>query len=92
MPYRVFETDQKGADLLTKDELVNRQTIVIKDGQQWGVQGKVVLIDGTENALDTAEKLVKSAGGRVSTKGDKIKHDIDAEEDNAAGGVGFIFG
>lgn len=92
MAYRVFETDQRGVDLLTKDELVNRQTLVIKDGEPWGVKGKIVLVDGTENALDAAEKLVKSAGGVVSTKGEKIKRDIDSEEDSAAGGVGFIFG
>ena len=92
MAYRVFETDQNGVDALTQDDLVNRQTLIIKDGKPWDVDGKVVLVDGSEAALEQAEALIKEAGGSVSEKGAKIKADLDEEGEGAAEGVGFLFG
>lgn len=92
MPHRVFETDDEGANALSEHDLVSRQTVVVKDGERWDVDGKVVMVDGDEEALDEAEAIIEDLGGRVSPKGDEIKDDIDAEEDNAAAGIGAVFG
>lgn len=92
MPYQVFETDDEGANAIQEDDLVSRQTIVVKDGTPWDIDGKVVLVDGSQDAIDRAEEIVEDAGGSVSDKADDVKADIDAEEDNAAAGMGAIFG
>lgn len=92
MAHRVFETDDEGANALAEDDLVSRQNVIEKNGDPWDVDGTVVLVEGDEQALDRAEEIVEDAGGRVSPKGDEIKADIDAEEDNAAAGVGAVFG
>lgn len=92
MPHRVFETNDDGANALSEDDFVSRQTVVVKDGDRWDISGKVVMVDGEEDALDRAEEIVTDVGGRVSPKGDKIKADIDSEEDDAAAGIGAVFG
>ncbi len=92
MPFRVFETTQEVADELLNDNVVSRQTVTVKDGGAWDIDGKVVLVDGAEDALDRAEEIVVENDGSVSDKADDIKADIDAEEDSAAAGLGSIFG
>lgn len=92
MPYRVFETDDETANAISEDDLVSRQTVVVKDGTPWDIDAKVVMVDGAEEALDRAEEIVEEHGGSVSENADEIKADIDAEEDNAAAGVGAVFG
>lgn len=92
MSYRVFETDQKGANALAEDDLVSRQTMIVKDGKAWEIAGQVVVVEGSEDALDRAEALVTEAGGRVSPKAEAIKADLDAEGDAAAEGMGALFG
>ncbi|MDX1611473.1 MAG: hypothetical protein R3185_03825 [Candidatus Thermoplasmatota archaeon] len=92
MPYRVFVTNQEAVNDLTDDELVNRQTLVIKDGASWDLDGKVVLVDGSEQALDQAQAIIEEHGGSVSDKAEEIKADIDDEQEGAAAGLGSIFG
>ncbi len=92
MPYRVFETNDDGVRALEEDDLVNRQTIVIKDGTPWEVDGKVVIVEGSEEALERAAELVDDAGGQPADNAEQIKADIDAEDDAAAAGMGAIFG
>jgi hypothetical protein len=92
MPYEVFETTPEGADALADDDEVSRQTIVTRNGDAWDVDGKVVLVEGSEDALDWARSIVEDHDGSVSSKADEIKADIDAEQDSAAEGIGNIFG
>lgn len=92
MPFRVFETNDEGAGALTNDELVNRQTITVKDGGPWEIDGKVVLVDGSQEAIERAEELIEEHDGSVSERADEIKADIEAEEEGAAAGLGSIFG
>lgn len=92
MSYEVFETTPDGADALADDDTVSRQTIVVRDGDAWELEGKVVLVEGNEDAVDRARAIVEDAGGGPSERAEEIKADIDAEEDNAAAGVGAVFG
>jgi len=92
MPYEVFETTGEGADALADDDLVARQTLVVKEGAPWDVDGKVVLVDGSEEAIERASEIVADHDGEVSDDAENIKADIDSEQDSAAAGIGNIFG
>lgn len=92
MSYEVFETTPQGADALADDDRVSRQTIVVRDGEEWEIDGKVVLVEGTEEALEQARAIIEEHEGTASEKAEQIKADIDAEQDSAAEGIGNIFG
>lgn len=92
MPYQVFEANADAIAALEKDDVTSRQSIVVKDGATWDIKGKVVIVEGTEDGVKKAEELVKAAGGSVSAKAAAVKAAVDAEADDSAGGVGFIFG
>lgn len=92
MPYQVFEADADAIAALEKDDTVSRQSIVVKDGATWEIKGKVVIVEGSPEGVKKAEELVAAAGGVVSPKAAAVKAAVDAEADDSAGGVGFIFG
>ena len=145
--YVIFsvEKDNIGkADEILKDNIVSRQSIVIRDASALGIdnENRYILIEGNEDAikkaeelfkdagkqsekeatneglhkeagkkvseeegvaeekiektaekLEKAEKLFKEVGKKVSEEeAAKIYDKIKKEEENAAEGVGFIFG
>lgn len=92
MSYQVFETGPEGADALADDDEISRQTLVVRDGDEWGLDSKVVLVEGSEDAIDRASSIIEDKGGSVSEKAEEIKADIDSEQDSAAAGVGNLFG
>lgn len=92
MSYEVFETTPEGADALADDDLVSRQTLVVRDGDEWGLDAKVVLVEGNEDAIDQARSIIEEKGGAPSENAEEIKADIDSEQDSAAAGVGNLFG
>lgn len=92
MPYQVFEANADCIAALEKDDLTSRQSIVVKDGAVWEIKGKVVIVEGSPEGVKKAEELVAAAGGKVSPKAAEVKAAVDAEADDSAGGVGFIFG
>jgi hypothetical protein len=92
MSYEVFETTPEGSDALADDDLVSRQTLVTRNGDEWDVDGKVVLVEGNEEAIEKARSIVEEHGGQASENAEEIKADIDAEQDSAAEGIGNIFG
>lgn len=92
MPYQVFEANADAIAALEKDDVTSRQSIVVKDGSAWEIKGKVVIVEGSEEGVKKAEELVAAAGGVVSPKAAAVKAAVDAEAEDSAGGVGFIFG
>lgn len=92
MSYEVFETSPEGADALADDDEVSRQTLVVRDGDEWGLDAKVVLVEGNEDAIDRARSIIDEEGGGPSDRAEEIKADIDSEQDSAAAGVGNLFG
>jgi hypothetical protein len=77
------------------DDLVARQSIVIKDCSSLGVkkEGYYIQIDGDEHALKHAEKLLHGTAEMLKGKdAEKVNATIEEQESSAAEGFGAIFG
>ena len=83
------------ADEILRDDVVSRQSIVIRDCNSLGMKdlGLLVMVEGDDNAVKRAMELFKDLG-RV-LEGEKA---VDAytrfrkESEDVASGVGLIFG
>jgi len=92
MAYTVLEATDAAIGALEKDDVSSRQSIVVRDGAPWGVKGKVVLVQGSDEGVKHAEQVAIAAGAAKCAKAAQVKTDVDAESDAAAGGMGFVFG
>ncbi|MHB8606072.1 MAG: hypothetical protein ACYDCK_12545 [Thermoplasmatota archaeon] len=96
MAYRVFEVttkDRARIDETLADDIVGRQSIVVRDASHFGMgDGAVfVMVEGEEKALLRAETLFLEYAKRAAAA-EEIHRRIKAEEDDAASGLGFIMG
>jgi hypothetical protein len=92
----------KVKDLLLKDEIVNRASITFKEGKDFGVEGYVCYISGTDERCQRALEIVKvkDEEGNVtelakeveSGKAEEIIKKIKEEEDKAIEGFGSFLG
>ena len=98
MSYVIFEVKAAEAgkiNTLIKDDLVSRQSIVIRDANSLDIKDEVsyLKIEGSAEGLKRAEELAKELGmkkipeKKAKTINDKIKE----QEDSAATGMGMIF-
>jgi len=91
MEYAVVEIEKKDVDKILKDDFLSRQSVTIKDGMDSENEKSFsyVLIEGKEGIR---EKL-KALGIKIleENKAAEIKEKIKKEEEEAAGGLGFIF-
>jgi len=104
MAYAVAEVEKKDLKQILEDDLLSRQSITVKDGRAFGA-GKskdkskskekdkdvsYVLIEGNESIFkclkDMKIKLLKDK------EAEKVREKIKKEDDEAASGLGFIFG
>ena len=99
MSYIIFEvkTDDVGnINKVTKDDLVSRQSILTRDASALGVKKDVsfLKVEGSKEGLDKATELAKEYGfTKLSEKdAEEINKKILAEEEEAADGMGMIFG
>ncbi|MCL4328703.1 MAG: hypothetical protein M1151_01450 [Candidatus Thermoplasmatota archaeon] len=92
--FSVNKADRKVIDSLLLDELVNRQSITQKDGSIFGLDNRVVvIIEGSEAALEVAAKIVGAAGEKLPpAKATDIYNKVKEEEKRADSGMGFLFG
>lgn len=96
--YRVFrvpagQTDK--IDALLKDELVSRQSIVVRESRSLGVEGEgtLVLVEGSDAGLKKAEELLKDTSKVLAgTEADSAFRRFKAQDEDAAVGMGLIFG
>ncbi|MEM5797360.1 MAG: hypothetical protein QXD72_00570 [Candidatus Aenigmatarchaeota archaeon] len=90
-----FETENfaKGKDILLKDDLVGRASIVFKEGSIIGKEGYYCYLSGTEEQCEKALELMKDIGEEVKdeTKSQLIGK-IKEEEEKAIEGFGNILG
>jgi len=85
---------QKAKDMLLKDDIVGRASVLFKDGNLLGFENKYFCyISGIEEACRRSEELIKGLGKKMDgkTKEQIIKR-IKDEEDQAMQGFGGIFG
>jgi len=100
MEHVIFEINkekEEGINLLSKDDLVSRQSIMIRDAKSLGIEGDsiYVKIDGSEEAVKLAEEIVREneLGKKLSEEEAKpIMDKIKEEEESASEGMGFRFG
>jgi len=99
MSYIIFEVkteDVKNINKVTKDDLVSRQSILTRDASALGMDKDVsyLKIEGSKEGLEKATDLAEEFNfTKLSEKDAKeINEKILAEEEEAADGMGMIFG
>lgn len=99
MSYIIFEvkTDDVGSiNKLVKDDLVSRQSILTRDASALGLDDDVsyLKIEGSKEGLKKATELAEEFGFKKLSEKDaqEINEKIIAEEEEAADGMGMIFG
>lgn len=98
MPYVIFEVKSAEAgkiNTIIKDDLVSRQSIVIRDANSLDIKGEVsyLKVEGSTEGLKRAEQLAKELGMKKlpEKKAKKLDEKIKEQEDSAATGMGMIF-
>ena len=98
MPYVIFEVKTAEAgkiNTVIKDDLVSRQSIVIRDASSLDIKGEVsyLKVEGSTEGLKRAEELAKELGMKKlpDKKAKKVDDKIKEQEDSAATGMGMIF-
>ena len=98
MSYVIFEV--KSAEVgkiqtILQDDVVNRQSIVIRDANSLEMKGTVsfLKVEGSPEGLKRAEELAKELGMKKlpEKKAKKIDEKIKEQEDSATTGMGMIF-
>lgn len=99
MSYIIFEVkseDVGNINKLLKDDVVNRQSVLTRDASALGIKKDVFYfkIEGSDEGLDKATELAKEYGFTKLSEDDAkdINEKILAEEEEAAEGMGMIFG
>ena len=96
--YIVFEVPKekaRQADKALKDNIVSRQSIVVRDARTLDVNkdAQFVMIEGSEEGVETAKELFKEIGSILPEAEAKSIYDkIKDQDDAAASGVGMLFG
>ncbi|KYK22010.1 hypothetical protein AYK25_07545 [Thermoplasmatales archaeon SM1-50] len=98
MSYVIFEVKSAEAgkiQTMLQDEIVNRQSIVIRDANSLDIKEAVsyLKIEGSVEGLKRAEELAKELGMTKlkEKKAKEIDEKIKEQEDSAATGMGMIF-
>ncbi|MCL4314605.1 MAG: hypothetical protein M1454_02620 [Candidatus Thermoplasmatota archaeon] len=89
------KSDRSIIDAVSSDDKVGRQTIITKDGAQYGfdTDSLLLIIEGSEDALRIASGIIGGKGKELDReKTEKIMKEIKEEEDRADQGMGFLFG
>ncbi|MBI5331974.1 MAG: hypothetical protein HZB65_00205 [Candidatus Aenigmarchaeota archaeon] len=83
---------QKAEDLLKKDDITMRQSIVTRMCSSLGFEedGFFIIISGSDDAVKRAKELLKELALPYKNK-EKVLKRNDEIEDQATSGFGFIF-
>ncbi len=96
--YRIFRVPSGQAtriDALLQDEVVSRQSLVVRDARTLGVEGEgtLVLVEGSDVGVAQAETLLKDAGKPLAgAEAEGAYRRFKAQDEEAASGMGLIFG
>lgn len=80
-------------DKLISDDRVQALSVTRRDGKDFGVEGKIVIIEGNDDKIKEVFKVVDFSFLKElsETMTKEIYHKVKEEGDEAAGGLGFIF-
>lgn len=82
-------------EALRKDDIVSRQSIEVRDANALGLGGggSLILIEGTEAGIARAEEVLKGLGTKLTGEdAEKAYARFRSQEDDAAAGMGLVFG
>jgi len=92
--YVIFETEKakrSEVDEKLKTDLISRQSITVREGSGMGLDEKLyILIEGSEDAISLAKEELSFA--KIPENQEEIYEKFKAQEDDAASGMGMIFG
>lgn len=96
MAFAVFEVpgpDIPKATQALADDQVSRLTIIVKDGKTYGLSdgSQLVFVEGDDAKVKLAQQLFLPFA-KTPKDAEQLRARLMAEEEEAAGGVGFIFG
>jgi hypothetical protein len=97
MAYEIFDVKKEHkskADEVLKDDLISRQSIVIRDAKVMDVKlhETLILIEGSDNAIAKAKELFSEIGKRLEGKDRaEVYKKFKDEEGEVLSGVGLIF-
>ena len=93
--YEVKAAETGKINTMLQDDIVNRQSIVIREAHSLEIKADVsyLKIEGSEAGLKRAEELAKELAFKKlpKKKATKINDKIKEQEDAAATGMGMIF-
>ncbi len=91
--YRVPNTERSRLDQTLGDDVLSRQSLTIRDGRHFGLPGNetILFVEGTEQGVFRADELLASFAKRAEDEPGLLRQ-LKAEEDDAASGLGSIFG
>jgi len=99
MVYAIFEVkkeDKSKIDSILRDDLVSRQSITTREASALDIDKDVIYvkIEGSEEGVRRAEELFKEISERKldEKEAEDINEKIKAQDENAALGMGNIFG
>jgi hypothetical protein len=78
---------------LMKDDTTSRSSMTFKEGKEYGVEGYILYVSGTEEQVKKALELSKDMAKEISDKKkDEIIAKIKEEENRASEAMGGLFG
>ena len=92
--YRLSKSDRKVYDQLIADDVVGRQTVILKDSSPFIPNSDDLLIvyEGSEEAFKRLEQTFGSGLKRLDKREEeRVYRDIKDEDSRAEGGMGFLF-
>ncbi len=85
----------KVKDLVSKDDLISRQSLVFRDNQSLNLkeEGYYLEIEGNDEAIKKAREILKDLAKELEgEEKEKILETIKNQEESAMSGFGAIFG
>lgn len=96
--YRVFRIPSAQLavmDAVYQDNLAGRQSITVREARTLGLsgEGSLVLVEGSNEGVARAETLLKDAAKSLTGADAETAYQaFRAQDDQAASGLGFVFG
>ena len=96
--YRVFRlpaAHAEKANVLLGDDLVSRQSVTVREARSLGLKGddRFIVVEGSEAALARAVELLKDVAPPLEwAKADDVYRRLRSQDEQAASGMGLIFG
>jgi len=89
--FKVKKEDRSKVDTALKIDIISRQSITVRDGEGLGLdKSTYVLIEGSDEAVAEAKKAFDFA--EIPENSQEIYRKLKEQEDDAASGMGLIFG